>query len=153
MASGLRADHRYVLAARRSLAEALAARPDGRAEADSLLRSLHEVERARLPEAHTDLARTLHLLGTLRLAGRDAAAAEPLLRESLAIRRRRLGADHWQVGESESALGEALVMLGRVDDGRALLVRGAAILEERRGRDDRRTREALRRLAASRTGR
>jgi serine/threonine-protein kinase len=120
--------------------------------ADSLARTLLERTRRVFPPRHTDLARTLHAAGVVRMKLGDVRGAEPLLREALAIRSEQLDASHWEVAESESALGSCLAALGRVSEGETLMRRGYATLRARRGDSDLRTRHARDELAVHRPG-
>src|SRR6185436_18843366 len=70
-------------------------------------------------------------LGAVHLARKDAAAAEPLLREGLRIRarapglvpsrRRTFAEDDWSLGSVKSLLGAALTSLHRYDEAETLL--------------------------------
>lgn len=72
--------------------------------------------------------------------------AEPLLRESLELRRAALPPGHWMIASSESVLGACLTAEGRYPEAEALLLRAHAGLETTRGRDHPRTAEARKRL-------
>jgi serine/threonine protein kinase/tetratricopeptide (TPR) repeat protein len=71
-------------------------------------------------------------LGAVHLARKDAAAAEPLLREGLRIRarapglvpsrRRTFAEDDWSLGSVKSLLGAALTSLHRYDEAETLLL-------------------------------
>jgi len=74
--------------------------------------------------------------------------AEPLLRESLELRRQSLPPGHWLISSSESMLGACLTAEGRYAEAEALLLRAHAGLESSRGHDHERTIEARRRLVA-----
>ena len=56
------------------------------------------------------------------------AQADTLLREALAIRTAKLGAEHPGTAETTRALGENLVALGRYAEAESLLVASHAIL-------------------------
>jgi hypothetical protein len=77
-----------------------------------------------------------------------ARDADPLLRESLALRRAALPAGHWLISSSESVLGACLTAERRYPEAEALLLRAHAGLETSRGGDHDRTVEARRRLVA-----
>lgn len=143
------AEHPYVPDDLHRLASA--AREQGRVgEADSLAREALRMGRAVRGDDHPRLAR--YLVGRARIElARDAPAeAEAHLREALRIRRETLPARHWRIAEAEGLLGEALSMLDSAEEGGPLLRRSHARLLQAFGADDRRTREAARRLAASR---
>jgi len=74
--------------------------------------------------------------------------AEPLVRESLELRRKSLPPGHWLIASSESVLGACLTAEGRYREAEALLLRAHAALESSRDRDHERTVEARQRLAA-----
>jgi tetratricopeptide (TPR) repeat protein len=141
----VRPTHRYLLSIKRSLAEALGAQARY-AEADSLFKSIVEVQRAHLPKEHVDLARTLHGYGALHVAMGNPVAAEPLLREALTIRRQRFDARHWEVGETQSVLGACLTALGRYEAAEAQLTQAYQVLRRVRPANDRRVRSAQERL-------
>ncbi|HEY7412544.1 MAG TPA: hypothetical protein VII13_17510, partial [Vicinamibacteria bacterium] len=56
--------------------------------------------------------------------------------------------DDWRTAEARSLLGGCLTVLGRHAEAEPLLVESYPILERRRGRDYRRTREAGQRVVA-----
>ncbi|MFQ5413764.1 MAG: tetratricopeptide repeat protein [Phycisphaerae bacterium] len=91
------------------------------------------------------VASTLVLLGTVLIKKGDAAGAVPMLRECLTIRRDVLEAGDWKIASTESALGEALVMLGRFDEAEPLLIESYPIIREARG-DRPPTPDALKRI-------
>ena len=68
------------------------------------------------------------------------------LREALEIRRKRLGAAHWETGETQSALGACLMALGRLDAAETQLIQGHQVLRQVRPENDTRLRRALERL-------
>jgi hypothetical protein len=84
-------------------------------------------------------------LGAFLLDTGRAEEAEPLLRESLAIREELLPEGHHDRGESLSLLGRCLADLGQEEEGQALMDDGLATLVAALGRDDPRTRAAQRR--------
>jgi serine/threonine protein kinase/tetratricopeptide (TPR) repeat protein len=81
-------------------------------------------------------------LGEVRLAQKDPAAAEALLREGLRLRavapgvvpmrRRTLPQDDWSVGATKSLLGASLIALGRYDEAEAVLLDARRDLESLR---------------------
>src|SRR5690606_20468507 len=97
---------------------------------------------------HPNIAHYLLNLGRVRLARGDAAAAEPLLRRSLEIRRAVLPEGDWQVADTQGFLGECLAVPGRSAEAEPLLLASLAGLEGRWGAGDRRTEAARRRVAA-----
>jgi serine/threonine-protein kinase len=130
----------HVLVTRRTLAEVLALR--GRlTTADSLLTSVIALDRETMAPGQIEIGRALHAHGLVRLELRDAAGAEALLREALAIRRTALPGTHWHVAETEGALGAALAAQARHEEARPLLQRAHEALLAQRGAADRRTRQ------------
>jgi tetratricopeptide (TPR) repeat protein len=94
------------------------------------------------------VAATQLVLGLALLDLGRAREAEPILRESLALRRKSLPDGHWQISSSESALGACLTAEGRHAEAEALLLRAETALESSRGPQHERTVEARRRLVA-----
>jgi hypothetical protein len=84
---------------------------------------------------------------TLTLEGRPVEA-EAQLRESLAIWEEVRDAEHWRVGETLSALGEALLAQHRMADADEPLTRGYELLRTQFGAQGRRTCIAAKRLEA-----
>jgi eukaryotic-like serine/threonine-protein kinase len=77
-------------------------------------RSLEIYQRAGAPE---HLLAEAHVnLGNAELARKSFAAALALYRDALALRRRHLGDDHYQIGVNEGSIADALVGLGRYDE-------------------------------------
>ena len=85
-------------------------------------------------------------LARVYLAKGDAAAAEPLLRQSLAARLRAFGADDWRVGMTKSLLGSALTSLGRYDEAEALLLEARRLLKDVPGAQGREAKATVTRL-------
>jgi predicted Ser/Thr protein kinase/tetratricopeptide (TPR) repeat protein len=81
-----------------------------------------------LPADHPLRSGAALLLGELLLGTGDAAAAEPLLHEAVALRRATAGASHRMTAIAESALGACLVRLGRQDDAAPMLRRSYELL-------------------------
>ena len=83
----------------------------------------------------------------------DGAAAEGLLRSALAVRRRVLDGGHWRVAAVETALGQALALQGKLDEGAAMSEaawqRMAVALAEARGKDPDRPRHLTRSVVLS----
>ena len=117
------------------------------AEAEARLREGLRIRRAVLPADHPDLAKSLGLLGEL-LARRQDPAAEPMLRESVAVMRTAYNGDDWRVAAARSRLGAGLVEIGRVEEGAPLVVESYQRLRQLRGDDDRATRRAAARHQA-----
>jgi Flp pilus assembly protein TadD len=92
------------------------------------------------------IAATQQVLGLALLDLGRAREAEPVLRESLALRRGSLPAGHWHISSSESALGACLAAEGRYAEAEALLLHARAGLESSRGPGHERTIEARQRL-------
>ena len=90
------------------------------------------------------------LLGRARLwmaQGRHGAA-EPLLREALAIRKDAVGNAHWGTAQVRGALGACLAGLGQSDEAEPLLREGYQGLAASLGDQDERTQHVLRDLVA-----
>ncbi|MGE3172766.1 MAG: tetratricopeptide repeat protein [Planctomycetota bacterium] len=105
-------DHPQVAGSLLSLATAVA--QQGRFdEAAPLLEESVAMFRRTLPPLHLDLARSLYMLGMLRLRGDDAAAAEPLLREALRCREPVLPPGNPDLLRCQRSLAQALVRLDR----------------------------------------
>ena len=102
-------------------------------------------------ERREDKTWAAHFRGNLArvyLAKGDAATAEPLLRQSLAVRLRAFGENDWRVGMTESLLGSALTSLKRFDEAEPLLVRAQRILKDVPGPQGREARATVTRLRA-----
>ena len=95
-----------------------------------------------VPAGHPGTAFPLGRLGLVALSRGDTRAAEPLLRQALAIRQREWGPGSWQVAESESLLGGCLAAQGRTREARILLERSAKALRESLGESSELTRRA-----------
>lgn len=88
-------------------------------------------------------ARALLGLAELRLERGRADAAEPLLREALAIRARMLPRGHWRTAAARGALGAGLTALDRRPEAEGHLTEAYETLSRTRGVEDRHTREVL----------
>jgi tetratricopeptide (TPR) repeat protein len=97
------------------------------AEAERVLRGVVAAYRRELPD-HPRLAEGLTSLGEVLATRGKTARADTLLREALAIRITKLGAEHPATSETTRALGENLAALGRYADAESLLVASHAIL-------------------------
>ena len=141
-------EHVTISASQRYLADVLAARGD-RAGAERLFRAALELDR-RSDGPPTRVAAALEHYGTFRLESGNAAGAEALLREAVALLHANLPAGDRRTARAESALGACLGMLGRFDEGEALLAASLAALAAPATPD---TDDARTRLAALRAAR
>ena len=123
-------------------------------EAELLLRRSLELRR-RLPAGMGDMgdmggvvgvARTLNYLGVLLRAKGDLAAAEPMLREALAIRRRVLGEERPEVAESLAELATALRDKRQFEEAEQLFLAALALRQKVLGDTHPQTRGSLNRL-------
>ncbi|MDZ4863387.1 MAG: serine/threonine-protein kinase [Gemmatimonadota bacterium] len=89
--------------------------------ADSLLTRAVALRDARRDTTSTDLARSLVLLGRLRIDQARLEDADSLIRRGLGILRRSLPADHPSVVDASVALGLALQKRGRYDEAIGIL--------------------------------
>jgi tetratricopeptide (TPR) repeat protein len=92
-------------------------------------------------------------LARVHLLRRDYVAAEELLRDALRRQQRTMQAGDWRLAATKSALGEALIALGQLDEAEHLLTDAGAILKDvpgRQGREAAATRERLAALAEAR---
>jgi serine/threonine-protein kinase len=80
-------------------------------------------------------AKLLNNLGTYFARAGDAAAAEPLLRESIEIERRVLGAEHPDVASGLNNLATVVSQLGRPDEVEALYRQAIAVARRAYGDD------------------
>jgi serine/threonine protein kinase/tetratricopeptide (TPR) repeat protein len=135
-----RAGSHHLLVTRRTLAEVLALRGQLTA-ADSLLEQVTSLERETMAPGQIEIGRALHAHGLVRLEMGDAAGADAMLREGLALRRAALPPTHWHIAETEGALGAALAAQARHEEARPLLERAHQTLLAQRGPADRRTRQ------------
>lgn len=81
------------------------------AGADSAYTEALAIRRRLHPPGHPEVGATLNNLGALRLRAGEDVAAEPLLRESLSIRRAALGA-HMDVAATLNNLATSLERAG-----------------------------------------
>ena len=92
-------------------------------------------------------------LARVHLLRRDYVAAEELLRDALRRQQRAMQAGDWRLAATKSALGEALIALGQLDEAEHLVTDAGAILKDvpgRQGREAVATRERLAALAEAR---
>jgi tetratricopeptide (TPR) repeat protein len=94
------------------------------------------------PEGHPNRSGPLFGLARVRLARGDAGGAEPLLRETLSLRRTAFGPDHWGVAWAQSVLGHCLAEQGRTDAAARRLASGIETLRSTRPDGDRYLRQA-----------
>jgi tetratricopeptide (TPR) repeat protein len=87
-------------------------------------------------------------LGRVELARKDAAVAEPLLRQALQIRRRAFPENDWRIAAAKSLLGEALTSLGQYDEAERLLLEAKRDLKDGPGLEGREAKSTAERLAA-----
>ncbi len=113
---------------------------------DYFLQAL-EIDRRALPAGDPRIANSLSGLGRLAFRRGDAAAAEKLFREELAIRGAR---EDWRRFYAEAWLGRALAPGGRRGERLALLERAEPALRQALGPQHPRAAEALRFLEAAR---
>ncbi len=124
-------------------------------EARRLLERGLTLTRSGYGDRHPSMAHLQYGLGVLLLAQDDPASAEGVLRDALARQQALMRPDDWRLGVTKSALGAALLALGRPGEARLLLEEAAAVLQDvpgRQGREAQRTRErlaALQRLVSS----
>jgi tetratricopeptide (TPR) repeat protein/predicted Ser/Thr protein kinase len=97
-------------------------------------------------EEHRYVARPKTLLGRIFVAQDRWAEAEPLLREAIAIREKRLPPRSWKTAKTRSILGAALAGLGRFEEAEPLVLSGYGVITRDRGPQHRRTHEALQRI-------
>ncbi|MEX2271797.1 MAG: serine/threonine-protein kinase [Vicinamibacterales bacterium] len=99
-----------------------------------------------LPERHPIVPAALINQGRARLGLGDGAGAERDIREGLMLRRAMMPPDHWLIANTESILGECLMVRGRVKEAEPLLVWSYQRLLANRGPAHERTRDARARL-------
>lgn len=105
-----------------------------------------DLGRATVGDDHPGLAYILVRFGMLLVMQGAAEACEEPLREAMTIRQRALPADHWLIGDAESALGSCLTLAGRHADAEPLLLHGLARIETTRGHEDIEVKRAKQRL-------
>ncbi|MCC7013023.1 MAG: tetratricopeptide repeat protein [Planctomycetes bacterium] len=105
-------------------------RPESVARFLNLAHDQLALSRTRLPKDSPELAGQLAALSTVLLRARAWTAAEPLLRECLAIREQVLP-DVWSTFNAKSMLGEVLLGQNKLSEAEALLLDGYRGLQER----------------------
>jgi tetratricopeptide (TPR) repeat protein len=93
-------------------------------EAETTLRQALEIFAATVPPDHQYIASAEYFLGELLLTTKRPREAEAVLTASMK-RWERGGAPHWRVMRSASALGEALLLQGRTQEGENYLAESA----------------------------
>jgi tetratricopeptide (TPR) repeat protein len=141
-------DHPSVTSVAIYRAQVLAARGDAPASDRLFAQALAEHRQRSDNELSTAIA--LELWGRAALDRGDAAAAEPRLREAVALFSSRLPASDRRVARAQSVLGESLTGLGRLDEAEALLVSSLARLSSPDNVDTEEARSRLSRLRALR---
>jgi len=139
-------EHPYVAYDMNNLARLLQLRRHG-AEAERLYRDAYGIYTRTLPEGHPYKASLLLGLGTLLIETSRTGEADTRLREGLDIAQKALPEGHWLIGSLESALGHCLSTEHRYPEAEQLLLTGYATLMEKKGAQDRNTRQSLRYLA------
>ena len=81
----------------------------------------------------------------LTVTGRQQEA-EPLLREALAIREKKLPDGHIYISETASALGDCLANLKMFDAAESLLLASYEVLKAKRGEQDYLTQQTVQRI-------
>jgi hypothetical protein len=108
------------------------------------------IRRKTLGEESPDVGASMVILGSVRLARGNSAAAELLLRQGLEILRAVLPAGHWRIADAESQLGSCLAARGRTEEAGRLLAAGYETLARVRGPSHPKTVAACERLDAFR---
>ena len=110
-------------------------------EALSLTIAARGNDSAPVAQYRTNLARVYVAMG-------DGAAAEPLLRQSLAVRVKVYGENDWRVGVTKSLLGAALTDLHRYPEAESQLLEAKRILRDVPGAQGREAKATAARLSA-----
>lgn len=100
-----------------------------------------------LDASNTDLADSLELAGVLEMDAGRLNDAHSLLDSAVTMHRAVRGAGDWQTARAESALGECLFRMNRIEEARPLIQRGRAVLKAERGDDAIETQDAVKRAA------
>ena len=114
-------------------------------EAEPLCREGLAIREAKGPD-HPRRARSLLVLGRIRLGKSDPAGAEPLLREALDVYRRRLPAGHRAIARALSELGGAVLAQRQLEEAETLLLESSAIIDRATFEDAALERDTLARL-------
>jgi tetratricopeptide (TPR) repeat protein len=118
-----------------------------RTAAEQWFRRALEGQRAVLPDRHPAMAKTLAGLGAVLLENEQTAAAEPILRQAVALASERLLPGHVDRAEASVALGAWLAWQARRAEAETLLVAGYEGLRASRGEGHSSTAQARGRLA------
>jgi len=97
--------------------------------------------RGKIPDSHPGIGGAYLITGRVALRRGRFDEAEAPIRESIAIRKASLPADHWVIASSELALAELLVERGQDAAAKRLLTAAVARLEATVGPDHPRTKE------------
>ncbi|MHC4416317.1 MAG: protein kinase domain-containing protein [Planctomycetota bacterium] len=116
------------------------------AEAEPLFEQLVGIRRQAEAPDKAKLAYALVLLGGRKVNLNKPVEAEPILRESLELRREVLSRGSWLVGSVESILGESVQMQGRFEEAEPLLLNGCAIMAKDPDAPEKSKREGVERL-------
>lgn len=117
-------------------------------EAAATLQEALQIATAALGDEHPAVAAYRVNLARVFLARKDAASAEPLLRQALRTRLKAFPAGDGRTATAQSLLGEALTSLGRYDEAGRLLLEAKRALKEGPGPEGREAKATAERLAA-----
>ncbi len=107
--------------------------------------------KSRLPRSathHPPVANYKVNLARVLLIRKEAAYAEPLLRQALEIRMKAFPEGDWRIAMAKSLLGEALTSLGRYDEAERFLLEAKDALKDGPGREGREAKSTADRLSA-----
>ena len=116
------------------------------AQAETWYREALSIREKTLGRDHVLTADITLWLGRLLVEKGAPGNAEPLLRHGLEVREKNYKPGDWRTAEAKSFLGACLAAQKRFADAEPLLLEGYETLAERRGREWRRTTQALERL-------
>ena len=108
-----------------------------------------ESEFADQPEIKADLYMTI---GKTYLNLGQTEKAEPLLRESLALREKTLAKDHWILDTSRSILGEYLARVEKFTEAESLVFDSYKNLKQKLGENHEQRQNALKRVEKFQNG-
>ena len=117
-------------------------------EAATVLHEALRIATAAFGDRHAAVANYEVNLGRVYLARKDAASAEPLLRQGLQVRGSVLPAGDWRIAQAKSLLGEALTSLGRYEEAERQLLEAKRDLKDGPGAEGREAKATAERLAA-----
>ena len=117
-------------------------------EAVSASREALQIAIPALGDDNPDVALYTLNLARAHLARKDAATAQPLLRQALEVRERAYRRGHWRIGEAKSLLGECLTALGRYEEAEGLLLDAHRVLKDGPGWEGEQARATQLRLVA-----